>query len=216
MATNLEIEVKLRVRNPPDLLRRLRKIGARDHGRVFEENTLYDTLDGDFRRCGRLLRLRIETAQDGHREAKLTSKAPPQPDQDPRRRRKSAPRHKVRLEREADIRDPARTARLLQALGLRPSFRYEKCRTSFRHDGLHLDLDETPVGTFLELEGRPAAIDRVAKKLGYTPGDYIRGTYWGLYVADCRRRGQKPKNMVFAHKNHRHSHSLLDNLRNCF
>lgn len=201
MTTNVETEIKLDVRNLPGLLRRLRKIGARDHGRIFEENTLYDTPDGDFRRCGRLLRLRIETSRSGHRDAKLTSKAPPVQGGTRHRVRKSGPRHKQKLEREAPVRDPARTARLLEAIGLRPCFRYEKYRTSFRLRGLHLDLDETPVGTFLELEGRPAAIDRTARALGYSAHDYIRGTYWDLYAADCRRRGQKPTNMVFTHKN---------------
>jgi adenylate cyclase, class 2 len=202
MATKVETEIKLRVRRLPDLMRRLRKIGARALGRVFEENTLYDTPNADFRRHGRLLRLRVETSKFGHRDATLTSKAPP-PDRARRGFRKSSPRHKQRLEREAAVRDPARADRLLQAIGLRPSFRYEKYRTSFRLNGLHLDLDETPVGTFLELEGRPAAIDRTARALGYSARAYIRGTYWDLYAADCRRRGRKPKNMVFPRKNRR-------------
>ena len=198
MATNLEIEIKLPVRNLPDLIRRLRAIGARDRGRVFEENTLYDTPDADFRRRGRLIRLRIETSGDGHRSARLTSKAPPPITG---KRRGSNTHHKERSEREVEVRDPARAARLLQTIGLRPSFRYEKYRTSLRLGSLHLDLDETPVGTFLELEGRPAAIDGAARKLGYSPKDYIRGTYWDLYAADCRRRGRKPKNMIFTSKN---------------
>jgi hypothetical protein len=53
---------------------------------------------------------------------------------------------------------------------------------------------------FLELEGQPKAIDRVARALRYTPADYIRGTYWDVYAADCHRRGREPKNMVFAAK----------------
>jgi adenylate cyclase, class 2 len=200
MPTNVETEIKLRVRDMPALVRRLRQIGARDHGRVFEENTLYDTPAADFRRHGRLLRVRIETSKSGHRDAKLTSKAPAPPKPASQCRPKSAPRHKERLEREVALRDPARAARLFAAMGLRPSFRYEKYRASFRLRGLHLDLDETPCGTFLELEGRPAAIDRVARALGYSVRDYIRATYWDVYAADCRRRGRKPKNMLFAHK----------------
>lgn len=203
MASKLETEIKLRIDDLPDLLRRLRKIGARDHGRVFEQNTLYDTSDGDLRRHGRLLRLRVETSRDGRSSAKFTSKAPvPAAYASGRRERSNpAPRHKERLEREAEVRNPARTARLLRSIGLRPSFRYEKYRTSFRLRGLHLDLDETPAGIFLELEGRPARIDRAARSLGYSPRDYIRGTYWDLYAADCRRRGLKPRNMIFSHKN---------------
>lgn len=201
MATNLETEIKLRVDDLPDMLDRLRRIGARDHGRVFEQNTLYDTPAHDFRKRGRLLRLRIERAKNARNGAKLTSKAPPERVKGEGRGKKPSNRHKERLEREVDVRDPGRTDRLLRSVGLRPSFRYEKYRTSFRLGDLHLDLDETPVGTFLELEGRPAAIDRVAKKLGYAPDDYIRRTYWDLYAADCRRKWKKPKDMVFGTKN---------------
>jgi adenylate cyclase class 2 len=86
----------------------------------------------------------------------------------------------------------------LRAIGLRPSFRYEKYRSTFRLAGLHLDLDETPVGVFLELEGAPRSIDRVARSLGFVPREYINGTYWDLYAADCRRRGRKPANMLFS------------------
>lgn len=201
MSTGIETEIKLRVPDLPDVLRRIRQIGASDHGRSFEENTIYDTPEADFHHHGRLVRLRIETAKNGHRKAKLTSKAPPDKPNSRAKRKHSGPLHKEKLEREVDVRDPARTARLLETIGLRPSFRYEKYRTSFRLGSLHLDLDETPIGTFLELEGRPSAIDRVAKKLGYAHKDYIRGTYWDLYAADCRRRGRKPSNMVFPRKN---------------
>ena len=203
MATKLETEIKLRVDNLPNLLRQLRRIGARDHGRVFEQNTIYDTAGRDFQRQDRLIRLRIEAAQDGHREAKLTSKAPPDRPGSDTRRKKPAQRYKEKLEREIEVRDGALTARLLEKVGFRPSFRYEKYRTSFRLGRLHLEVDETPIGTFLEIEGRPAAIDRAARKLGYSAAEYIRGTYWDLYVADCRRRRQKPKNMIFSRKKRR-------------
>jgi adenylate cyclase, class 2 len=196
--TKVETEIKLPVLELPDLVRRIHQIGARDYGREFEENVIYDTPDSDFHRHGRLVRLRIATKKNGRRGAKLTSKSPTEERSRPK---SSGPRHKEKVEREAEVRDPDRTACLLETIGLRQSFRYEKYRTSFRMGGLHLDLDETPIGTFLELEGRPATIDRIARKLGYAPSDYIRGTYWDLYVADCRRRGKKPTNMVFLRKN---------------
>jgi adenylate cyclase class 2 len=193
-ATNREIEVKLPVDDVRDLVRRLRRIGATNHGRVLEQNTLYDTRASDFR-------LRIETSPSGKRRALMTSKAPAPPG----RLGAARSRYKERLEREVLVRDPIRVDRLLRSLGLRPGFRYEKYRTSFRLQGrvagLHLDLDETPVGVFLELEGRPAAIDRVASLLGFAPRDYIRGTYWDVNAAACRRKGRKPGNMLFARKN---------------
>jgi adenylate cyclase class 2 len=194
-----EIEVKLRVSDIRATSRAIKALGAKSHGRVLEQNTLYDTPQSDLRRRGCLLRVRIETATDKSvskprfRRVLLTSKGPPHQAS----HIKKKPRYKERAEREL-VADPSHNwPAALAALGFRPSFRYEKYRTSFRLGGLHMDLDETPVGVFLELEGQPVAIDRVARALGRTSADYIRGTYWDVYAADCRRRGRQPKNMMF-------------------
>jgi adenylate cyclase class 2 len=207
-----EVEVKLRVADVASLISRLRRLGAKSLGRVFERNDIYDTPGGDFRRRGRLLRLRAETpaasrfSQGGKRRDILTSKAPfkelsAQPH--------GPSRYKERLEREVTLetgslpshrpgpRGMSRVSASLQEIGLRPSFRYEKYRTLYQLANLHIALDETPVGTFLELEGPPGAIDKTARALGFRPRHYIRETYWDLYATDCRRRGQKPMNMVF-------------------
>lgn len=197
LRTTREIEVKLRIAVLPALVRELKRLGAAAHGRVLEQNTLYDTPGSDFRIRGRLLRLRTETPAPsrilpgGAKQAILTSKAPV-----PESGRRS--RYKEKLEREVAVGSPARWLAALRAIGFRPSFRYEKYRTTFRLPGLHLELDETPVGIFLELEGSPRAIDRVARALGYAPREYINGTYWDLYAADCRRRGRRPTNMLLS------------------
>jgi adenylate cyclase, class 2 len=194
-----EIEIKLRVADILALIRKLRRLGAATRGRVFERNTLYDTPESDFRRRGLLFRVRKETPAAAHslaagaRRAVLTFKAPP----DRRAGRARDRRYKERLETELEIQRAATWARKLRTLGLRPAFRYEKYRSAFRLGELHLDLDETPAGVFLELEGAPADIDRAARALGYAPSDYIRATYWDIYADDCRRRGRVPKNMVF-------------------
>jgi len=190
-----EIEIKLRVTDTTAAVRDLRRLGAVVEGRVHERNTLYDTPDSYFRRTGRLLRVRIEApagsraVKAGRSRAVVTFKAPA-----PAR---SGSPYKEKLETEASIRGAKRWDRALRSLGFRPGFEYEKYRSSFRLNGLHALLDETPVGAFLELEGRPAAIDRAARRLGYTPREYIRGTYWNLYAADCARRGKSPRNMLF-------------------
>jgi len=196
--TNREIEVKLRVTDLPAMLRRLRRLAKLSRGRVFEQNTLYDTRDSAIRRAGYLLRLRLITPAPASKPrcapigAILTVKAPiALSAKTPRGR------YKERLERETIVRDPRRWNARMRALGLLPSFCYEKYRTTFRLPHLNLDLDETPVGVFLELEGKPAAIDRAARALGFAPRDYIRGTYWDVYAADCRRRGWPIENMVF-------------------
>lgn len=206
--TNREIEVKLRVPDVPAMLRKLTTLGARCESRVLERNTLYDTPDSDFRRRGALLRIRAETpaphsgyqspnvaSRSASRRTILTSKAPAAL-RSPRDRR-----YKEKLERELVVPgSPTDWDRKLRSLGLRRGFRYDKIRSTFRlrrFPGLAIELDETPAGPFLELEGLPRAIDRVARALGYSSRDYYRGTYWDVYVADCRRRGITPRNMVF-------------------
>jgi adenylate cyclase, class 2 len=206
--TKHEVEIKLRVQDLAALLNRLHRIGARYKARVFEQNILYDTPDSAFRRAGRLLRLRLETpvppgpTDSGTRlvrpklrpqRAILTAKAPPRPGG----RGSHRARYKERLEREVVLHKATQFVRVIKPLGLRPSFVYEKFRSSFELPELHVDLDETPVGTFLELEGSPLAIDRAARTLGFEPREYIRDTYWDVYAADCRRRGCAVKNMVF-------------------
>jgi adenylate cyclase class 2 len=198
--TNLEIEVKLPVVNLPEMIRKLNRLGASCGGRVFERNTLYDTRMSDLRRCGRLLRLRTQTPArtallpGGPRQALITCKAPAPPRPSGQRRRSD---FKEKAERELPIGSPGQWPSILRSLGLFPSFRYEKFRTSFHLRGLHLDLDETPVGAFLELEGNPRKIHRTAMALGFSRRHYLRSTYWDLYVAACRKRGRVPQNMLF-------------------
>lgn len=204
--SNREIEIKLCVGGLPALLGKLRQLGARPKGSVFERNSLFDTARRGFSRQGAILRIRTE--------------APAPPPGPPRRsgrwkksrrgilafkglmpgRRSSQARYKIREELEFRLRDAPRFERLLRGLGLVPWFRYEKYRTSFRwqrHPALHLVLDETPIGCFLELEGPPRAIDVAARALGYRPGQYITVSYLDLYLAACRRRRARPGHMVF-------------------
>jgi adenylate cyclase class 2 len=201
--TTPEIEIKLRITDVSAILHKIKSLGAMTQGRVREQNTLYDTPQSYLRRRDMLLRLRIETpATQNARSTRgerviLTFKAPPQT---PRTRNRPT-RYKERAERERVVAQTSRQcAATLTALGFRPAFRYDKFRTSFRLPHLHIDLDETPVGIFLELEGSPKAIDRAAKALGFSKQAYLRATYWDLHAADCRRRGVHPKNMRFAAK----------------
>ena len=117
--------------------------------------------------------------------------------------------HKVRDEIEAQVSDSDNLIKIFEGLGMRGWFRYEKYRTTYQLPaakswarGLFIELDETPIGTFVELEGPPHAIDRAATELGYTKSNYILTNYLSLYVEDCRRKGVQPQNMLFSNKSH--------------
>ena len=195
-----EIEVKLPIADVPGLIGELRQMKALCQGRVFEQNSLYDTPTEDFRRRGLLLRLRSKRpapsgyVRGGARQTVITAKAPVPV---------ARSRYKEKLERELIVARPRPWRARLLALGFRPGFRYERYRTTFRLPGLHLEIDQTPIGTFLELEGAPRAIDRTARALGFSPRDYIQSTYWELFQAQRRRRGRFSKNMLFAAKKSR-------------
>ena len=115
--------------------------------------------------------------------------------------------HKVRDEIEAHVTDSDNLIKIFEGLGMRGWFRYEKYRSTHQlpatntwAHGFLIEVDETPIGTFVELEGPPAAIDRAATELGYSKKDYILTNYLALYAEDCRRKGQQPQNMLFPDK----------------
>jgi adenylate cyclase class IV len=112
----------------------------------------------------------------------------------------SRPAYKVRQEIEFPVPDSAAYRNVLAELGFRPAFYYEKFRTLYRLPGLNgvaVALDETPIGTFLELEGRPGEIARARKKLGYEAREIILKSYGALYAAHQRARRQPFRHMVF-------------------
>ncbi len=109
-------------------------------------------------------------------------------------------RYKEKEEIEIEVSSSADLDRILQAVGLLPGFRYEKYRTKYtlkNLPGLEVDLDETPAGIFLELEGPRRQIDRAARLLGYTRSDYDCRSYWELHQEFCQRHGISRPHMIF-------------------
>jgi adenylate cyclase class 2 len=210
MNSRSEVEVKLKVANLPAIRRRLNKLHARQVcPRQHESNTLYDSPNKALAHRGQLIRIRIErpvprgrrvTTRSPGRSVltyKGPSDAPPGPERGLHRR------YKVRKEFEVTLGDGEQMSQILDELHLRPAFRYEKFRTTYALPGLtnlKVELDETPIGVFLELEGAPTAIDRAARLLGYAPSDYELRSYGSLYLAFCRRQGIKPADMLFTVK----------------
>jgi adenylate cyclase class 2 len=234
---NLEIEIKLRVTDVRALRRRLMQLRARVvTRRTYESNTLYDTPKKDLARRGQLIRIRTEqpsstTARKNRTlppKALLTYKGPPPKSgmtiRQANDERRSKSRYKVREEIEIAVSDGEQMGRILGALGLCPLFRYEKFRTTYAISTgvnsrsrpleksvrrLKIEVDVTPIGTFLELEGTPSSIDRVARLLGYSHSDYITQTYGALYIAHSRLHGYKPTNMLFPPTEKMHKHALF-------
>jgi adenylate cyclase class 2 len=180
-----ETEIKLRVASAGRARRLLARHAFRIlRRRVFETNTVFDTLSRELYGKGCLLRVRT-----AGRASTLTYKG-----------RSEAGRHKSREEVDIEIGDAAGFALVLERLGFRPMFRYEKYRTEYsdRTKDAVVTIDETPIGVFLELEGPPDWIDGTAERLGFSPADYTTASYATLYMQECAARGKPPADMVFA------------------
>ena len=181
-----ENEIKLAFPSTVLALEALTNAGARESvARRFEDNVVFDRDDRTLMRTGRVLRVR----RDGERVV-LTLKTPVE----------GTHPHKLRNEYETEVADQAVVTRILTELGFAPAYRYQKYRTSFALDAVDAELDETPIGTFVELEGAPEAVDRAAAALGASSGDYIVATYRELHERDAARRGVPAGDLLMAEK----------------
>jgi adenylate cyclase, class 2 len=179
-----ETEIKLAVENARKARAMLHAAGFHvSRRRVFEGNTIFDTAKGTLRRTRTLVRIREAGGM-----AILTYKGAPVPS-----------RHKSREEVETVIEDPHALRTVLERLGYRPTWRYEKFRTEYRLErGAGMaTLDETPIGVYLELEGSPRWIDRMARVLGFQHDDYIIASYARLHMEFCKKKRVKRGDMVF-------------------
>jgi adenylate cyclase class 2 len=181
-ASKLEREVKLRFSSPEEARDAVTQTGATPlRGRRLQEDCLVDSDDGQLRARGAMLRIRLECGK-----SRITYKGPPLP---------SAV--KVREELETVVGDGELLLRILGELGYRPWFRYQKYREEFAHEDVVVAVDETPVGTFVELEGSEEGIGTVAQLLGRSPSEYVLDSYRTLFVAWQRDQQTPGRDMVF-------------------
>jgi adenylate cyclase class 2 len=182
MAAPTEVEIKFALDDLRVIERKLRALGFRcQTPRTHEMNTLYDLPGAILRQRGELLRLRKYGNQ-----WRLTYKG-----------RGRAGRHKSRAELETRVEDGPQMEAILAALGFAPNFRYEKHRSEWTDGAGHVVLDETPIGNFGEIEGPPRWIDRTARALGITPGQYITDSYAQLFSKWQQQTGSKATDMTF-------------------
>ena len=182
MTAILEREIKLRFDDPEAARQAVLRAGATPlRGRRLQEDCLLDTEDDELHRLRCVLRVRLESGK-----SLLTFKGPVQPSV-----------MKLREELETVVGDGPLVLRILEALGYRTWFRYQKYREEFALDEVIVAVDETPVGTFVEIEGGDRGITELAGALGRCPSDYLLDSYRRLYLRDCESRGVPPTDMLF-------------------
>lgn len=177
-----EVEIKFAIHDLDGLRARLQEIGFREKTvRTHEMNTLYDHL-GRLRSRGEVLRIRKYGDT-----WKVTHKS-----------KGSSARHKTREELETKVADGETLHQIFEAIGYKPSFRYEKFRSEWTDGKGDVVLDETPIGSIGEIEGAPEWIDEIAEKLNVKEADYINKSYAELFREWTKKHRNKARNMTFA------------------
>jgi adenylate cyclase class 2 len=178
----VEREVKLRFENPDEARAAILGAGATPlRCRRLQEDALFDTEDETLRRRRCALRIRTEAGK-----SLLTFKGPVQPGT-----------MKIRDEYETVVADGAVLRRVLEELGLHVWFRYEKYREEYAAEDVTIALDETPVGTYVEIEGGERGIEAMARALGRSASDFILDSYRGLFIQYRETHDTSGTHMVF-------------------
>lgn len=182
MTNSVEREIKLRFDSPEAARAAVEAIGATlVRTRRLQDDRLLDSADGHLRRKACALRVRTENGV-----STLAFKSAPQ--------RASM---KVREELETGVADGSLLLLVFEKLGLNLSFRYQKYREEFERSGVIVAIDETPLGTFVELEGDENEIVELTRALGRTPKDYIVDSYRAIFEKHCEKRGLSATHMIY-------------------
>ena len=183
MGGTLEREIKLRFDNPEAARAAVLRAGATPlRGRRLQEDCLLDTPDDRLRERRSVLRIRMDSGRSF-----LTFKGPVQPSV-----------MKLREEIETVVGDGSLVLRIFEELGFHIWFRYQKYREEFALEDTIVAVDETPVGTFVEIEGGEHGVASVAGTLGRGPSDYLLDSYRRLFLRHCEERGLPSTDMLFA------------------
>jgi adenylate cyclase, class 2 len=171
LAGQVESEIKLRMTGPGPAREAVARLGATlVRPRHFEDNVLLDDAGGALVGSGRTLRLRRTDAG-----AVLTFKGP--------RRDREGVKSREEIEAALPAAEADALLAVLRSVGFAPVFRYQKYRETYRHGDVEIVVDETPIGTFLEIEGALPEIHAAAAALGLGPADYVTDSYGGLFSA---------------------------------
>src|SRR5438093_9579213 len=158
MTATLEREIKLRFDDAPSARAAVLEAAARPlRSRRLQEDCLLEDADESLHRRRCVLRVRLESGK-----SLITFKGPVQPSL-----------VKVREELETIVADGPLLLRVLEQLGYRVWFRYQKYREEFALEDVIVAVDEAPVGTSVEIEGGDRGIAEVAEALGRSPADYL-------------------------------------------
>ncbi len=180
-----EQEVKIRIKNKSQLIKKLNGLGYKEKEVIRQKTYRCWRSDKLFSRAGIYPRTRT-TIHSDRTEHTFTVKS-----------RFKDPEKGLFEREECEIRveDAKKVAKALSLLGLSDQRILEKRRHCFRKPGqeaTYVLLDEFCFGDYLEIEGSPKAIDNLLEQLKIE-GERLGMAYWDVYWHYCKDRGVKEK-----------------------
>ena len=180
-----EIEVKFAISSVEEILRVVLEKGAVcEQETLFERNLRWDSTDETLTKTHQVLRLR-----DNGGVSVLTYKSGKQNEKG------LADREEI----ETVVSNFENTRLILERLGYKIVFIYEKYRSIYRLNDTELFLDHTPIGDYIEIEGPDGeAIRRSAELLGLNWEDRISKGYMNLFSKWKKQTGYPGRDMIFS------------------
>ena len=179
-SSRIERELKFADADHETLRDRLQSLEAELQGpKRLEDNWVFDKKD-ELTESGSLLRLRVDRSGTW-----LTFKGPASYDGSV----------KVRDEIETLVDSVDAMRGILESLGYRQIYRYQKYREEWHLGSIIISLDHTPIGDFVEFEGE--GCETVARRFGLDPEKAERRNYLRLYADFSKDRPGSPEDMVF-------------------
>ena len=178
-----ETEIKVKIEDAGDFCRRLSLLNPGVLSkRHFEDNHLLDFPDRRMRSQQCLVRIRFAEGR-----GIFTYKGPPRPEGI----------FKTREELETELSNGAILLEALERIGMCVCFRYQKYRQEFAVGDIHVAVDETPIGNYVEFEGPEDGILRITLRMGIPESQFLRSSYYSLYQEYCTGNNKSPEFMVF-------------------
>lgn len=179
-----EIEAKFHVQDLRKIELRLLELKAQlIQPRVHETNLRFDRPDRELRDSFRVLRLRQDDI------ARFTFKGPSV---------EAEGGILSRQEIEFVVGDFKSAKQFLEAIGFQVVVFYEKFRTTYELNNIHIMLDELPYGEFVEIEGDNVGMIRtIASTLGLNWGAMIKAGYHALFERVAGKYGLDVSKLSF-------------------
>ena len=175
---NISKEVKLKIKDKNQIIKKLKSKNAVLIGGCKETSTRYDDKKESYEKKGEFIRLRSGLKNTITLKEKVDEEDS-----------KILTRNDIEIE----VDNLKGIKYILKKLGLNPVYTMEKYRLKWLYNENEIDIDELLFGCFLEIHGKENEIWKILEELELKKEDIIEGTYWDIFE-EFKKTNEKYKN----------------------